>query len=157
MVGEGRLIVVLHNVHSMQRVIEFAKICYGLGYYTLVISRPIGTAAQVGVPEAQKVAFKMKGRLIVLPDLKDAIELLKPEKIILFAPKPYGKRRFNAEEIADQILKGVRVMVVFGGLEPGLSGRELSMGESVYLDVGEIGAVGLAAVTLYEIKLALKS
>ena len=144
------IVVVLHNVQSVQRVIETAKICYGLGYNTLVISKAIGTAAQTGVPEANKIAMRLGKRLLCVPDIQDAIDLLKPDKVFLYAPKPYAKNVFNPKKIIDEIGQGNLVLMVFGGLEPGLSSRELSLGESFHLDLpGNIGSIGALSIVLY--------
>jgi len=150
------IIVALHNVHSVQRVIEMAKICYGLGISTLVISKAVGTAAQTGVPEAQKIAMRMGKKLIFVPDIQDVIDLLKPDEILLFAPKPYGREPFNPKEVAEKALMGQLMLLVFGGLEPGLSSRELSLGRAVYVETqSPIGSIGTAAIALYLVMLNL--
>ena len=144
------IIVALHNVHSVQRVIEMAKICYGLGIGTIIISKAVGTAAQTGVPEAQKIAIRLGRKLIFVPDIQDAIDLLKPDEILLFAPKPYGREPFNPDEVAEKASKGQLVMLVFGGLDPGLSSRELSLGRAVYIETqSPIGSIGTAAIAIY--------
>jgi len=151
------ILVTLHNVHSVQKVIEMAKICFGLGFNTLIISKAIGTAAQSGIPEAQRIALKMGKRLIIVPDLQDAIELFKPNKTYLFAPYPYGKEKFNPNEIIEKAKKNSLIMLVYGGLEPGLSSRELSLGKSVYLEQSiDISSTGLAAITLYLLRKKLE-
>lgn len=144
------IVVVLHNVHSVQRVIETAKICFGLGYDTLVISKAIGTAAQSGVPEANKIAMKLGKRLLCVPDIQDAIDLLKPDELFLYAPKPYAKKPFDPKEIVGEAKRGNIIMLIFGGLEPGLSSRELLLGNSFYIDLpGNVGSIGALTIILY--------
>ena len=155
MKGLNDVFVVLHNVHSLQRVIELAKITYGLGYSSFIVSKAVGTAAQVGVPEAQKIAFKCGGRLVFVADLTDAVDLLHPDVIYLFAPKPYGRVPYDSGDVLDHLADGSSVMLVFGGLEPGLSSKDLSMGFSTYLDVpGDIGSIGSASIVLYQLRKA---
>lgn len=152
------IVVVLHNVQSVQRVIETAKICYGLGYSTLVVSKAIGTAAQSGVPEANKIAMRLGKRLLCVPDIQDAIDLLKPSRVFLYAPKPYAKNLFDPKIIVEEANRGELVMIVFGGLEPGLSSRELLLGESFYLNLpGNIGSIGAMSIILYLIYLKSSS
>jgi len=120
----------------------------------------VGAAAQVGVPEAQKVAYKLGRSFMVLADLAEAIELLEPRKVLLVMPSKYGGS--SLEDVLAQVLKETgesdKVLLVFGGSEPGLSLRELKMGESVSpKDVEEdVGTTALVAITLYKVKLLLR-
>jgi SpoU rRNA methylase family enzyme len=61
--------VVLHNVHAVSKVIETAQVVYGLGFKNFVVSRAAGSAAQTGVPDANRLSMKMKRNFMVLPDL----------------------------------------------------------------------------------------
>ncbi|MCS7097290.1 MAG: RecB-family nuclease [Candidatus Methanomethylicia archaeon] len=145
------IIMVIHNIHSPQRLIELTKVFYGLGFKNLVVSKATGAASQIGIPEVQKISIKTGGRLIITSDLNDAIDLIKPNSILLAVPKPYGKSIYNPEEVAKRIIEGLLVMIVIGGLEPGLTIKELTYGEPVYIDIeGDVGCVGLATIILYE-------
>lgn len=147
--GQGVVEVfpVLHNAYSQQRVVEAARIVYGLGYQVLVVTKASGSAAQAGVPEAQKLALKMGRTFMCLPDLPDAIEILKPDAILLFVPRKYAQRSLSE---AVKEAPG-RLLAVFGGSDPGLSKRELEMGIAVYPDgVDEdVGSTGMVAISLY--------
>ncbi|MCE4628340.1 MAG: RecB-family nuclease [Desulfurococcales archaeon] len=144
---EKRLVPVLHNVSSVQRVVDAARIAYSLGYETLVITKPYGGAAQSGVPEAMRIALRQGKRLVVLPDLGDAVELLRPDDVILVT-------RDYAEESLDPLspppLKGLTLLVVSGG-EPEFSAQEARLGRRVYLEgaPGKIGATGELSIILY--------
>jgi len=141
-----KLIAVLHNVFSPQRVVEAARIVYGLGYDVLVVTKASGSAAQLGVPEAQKIALRENKTLIYLPDLPDAVDLLKPSHVLLVVPP-----RFSAKELLKALgdLQG-RVLIVFGGAEPGLTKRELEMGLPVHIEgLEDIGVVGTMAIALF--------
>lgn len=148
------VLVVLHNVLSIQRVVEMAKVVYGMGFTTFIVSKAAGAAAQTGVPEAQKMALKRGKNFLYLSDLPDVMELFSPKSVYLFVPKGYGKGLFSPEEVIDEISRGHRVVLIFGGLDPGLSKKELELGKAVclpYVD-SDLGPIGNAAVALYELK-----
>jgi SpoU rRNA methylase family enzyme len=72
--------IALYAPTSVQRVIDFIKTVYVFNKYIPVIIKPIGAAAQIGVPEAYKYAYRMGKPLIVLPEINDIIEVLNAEK-----------------------------------------------------------------------------
>lgn len=148
------VIPVLHNVNSPQRVIELARAAYGLGFHAFVVTKPTGAAAQVGVPEAQKVALREGRSLLVLPDLEDAAEILKADALVLvlqrrFSDTPLSRR---LRELSSGSVR--RVLLVFGGSEPGLSAREAALGEQVYVDGVEhdVGPTALAVIAMYLVR-----
>ncbi len=151
------LYVILHNVYGSQKIREMTELILGFNVDTFVISKAVGSAATVGVPESQKMIFKKGKNLVFVKDLPDAIELLKPDKIYTFIHKPYAKIAFNVAEIIDSIKKNLKIMLVFAGSKPGLSKKELDMGTAVFLDLpSDIGSIGYAAIVLYEILKNLK-
>ncbi|RMG31180.1 MAG: hypothetical protein D6732_14960 [Methanobacteriota archaeon] len=143
-------IVVMHNISSSSRCTEFVRIASGLGYKTMVISQAQGSAAQKGVPAAQKLAFKERANFLVLYSLQDVVDLFSPEEVILVAPPPYGKEKLD-KNLAEQI-KGRKYAIVFGGSDPGLSRKDLDMGRSVQLPVGDIGSIGTLSIGLAILK-----
>ena len=148
----NEVIPVLHNVFSVEIVRQFAKISYGLGFKTVVISKPSGAAAQAGVPEAQKIALKKGKVLIVLNGIEDVIELFKPSLTIMITPKKYAKGEFAVDQVISEIKKGGIVALIFGGSEPGLSAKELEMGLPLHINVDDdLGPLGFAAITLHAI------
>ncbi len=144
--------VVLHNVQSVQRVVETAKVTYGLGFKNFIVSKAAGSAAQSGVPEAQRLALKLKRNFFYLADLPEVLDVFKPELTLMFVPRPYGEEEYNPIKVLETLEKGA-VVLVFGGAEPGLSRRELDLGTPTYVPlVGEdIGVSGLAAIVLYKL------
>lgn len=148
----GKLIVVLHNVYSVQRVIEMAKLVYGLGFDTLVISKAQSAAAQSGVPEAQKIALKKSKNFFYLSDIPDVLELFKPEMVLLFVPQEYASSVYDPNEVLKTLEKG-NVVMIFGGSEPGLTKRELEYGKAVFIDKikEDIGPIAYASIALYEL------
>ena len=71
--------VILHNVHSASKTVETAQVVYGLGFSNFVVSKAEGSAAQAGVPDANRLAMRMKQNFMVLPDIKDVLEVLNIE------------------------------------------------------------------------------
>ena len=144
-----KVIPVLHNVTSSQKVNEAAKLVYGLQFKNFVVTKAGGSAAQIGVPEAQKLALKMGRNFFYLSDLDDVIELFKPEKVLTIVPKKYTNT--SLENVLDKMKKNSTIVVVFGGLEPGLSKVDMSKGIATYPPGIEenIGTIGLMAITLY--------
>lgn len=151
----NEVIPVIHNVFSVEIVKQFAKICYGLGFKTVVVSKPSGAAAQAGVPEAQKLALKKGKALVVLSELEDVLEIFKPSLLIFVTPKKYAKEPFDTERVLSEAQKGA-VAVVFGGSEPGVSARELELGVPMHVDVeDDLGPLGFAAIVLHAIARSL--
>lgn len=136
------MILVLHNVTSTQRLVDTAKIAFD-NDAMFVVTKPGGTAAQAGIPEVSKMAYRLNKPFLVLPDLKDALELLSPEKVFLVTGTG---RRVSEEEI-----KG-KAMVVLPGTENGFTKFELTLGEQVSLTEGkmsEANPVVLASLLFY--------
>jgi SpoU rRNA methylase family enzyme len=128
-------------------LIDFAKIAYSskiINY--LVLTKVGGVAAQAGIPEVNRFAIKLGKSLIVLPELRDAIELLGPKKVFLVS----GKGEKNISEI--EIKNFEKVMIVIPGNELGFSKIEETMGENIKIDEispTEIGPVGILSILLY--------
>lgn len=141
------VIPVLHNVSSTQRVVDMARLVYSLGIESLVVTKAYGGGAQSGVPEAMRISLKANKRLIVLPDLRDAVELLKPGEVYIVS---YSM----AEELIDPAsppgYEG-RVLIAFNGGEPDFTPSEASLGKPVYIKGvrDRIGALGEASILLY--------
>lgn len=138
-------IVVLHNVTSVQKLVDFVKVAYVLGDSNIqvVLSKVGGTAAQAGIPEVSKLAYKLGRNLIVLSDLKDVIELFKPEKVYFVTSiSENGKNPLRGHED--------NIALVFNGLESTFPKTELALGEEIGIGVkGEISPSNLLSIILY--------
>ncbi|BAA81011.2 conserved hypothetical protein [Aeropyrum pernix K1] len=141
------VIPVLHNVSSVQRVVDMARLSYSLGLDTLVVTKAYGGAAQSGVPEAMRLALKLGKSLVVLPELRDAVNLLSPTHVLAVTPS-------RAERLVGpgglEGLEG-RVLVVFSGGEPELDPSEAAGAIRVYIEgvEGKVGPIAEAALILY--------
>ena len=148
-----RIFVVLHNVQSPNRVVEMAKIVYGLGFPNFIVTKAVGSAAQIGVPEAQKIALKHGYNFVFLRDLSDLLEVLEPKTVLMFTPKIPESSPFEPEEVRRKAERGEKVALVFGGLEPGLTKRELELGKPVHLmEEASSSVLASVAIALYLIK-----
>jgi len=129
---------------------------YGLGFRTFIVSKASGSAAQSGVPDAQRLALKKNANFLFLKDLGDVIELFSPSLVLTVSEAKYGGAPLDS--VIERLRKvGGRdvVIAVFGGSEPGLTMQEFSMGEHVYPEGVEedVGSIGLMAITLYTLRI----
>jgi len=149
--------VVLHNVHAVSKVIDTAQVVYGLGFKNFVISKPEGTAAQTGVPDANKLAMKMRSNFMVLPDLSDVIELLEVDRPLLLVSPLLTKTRVNLAALSQRVKSGERLVIVVSGSNSSFSRKEMDLGECASLDAHfDIGPAGTVSVTLYALKHGLE-
>ena len=123
--------MVLHNSHSRKAVKFFADTCIGLGCQNVVYSKITTSAASIGIPEAQKAILNSGGNMLFFSDIKDILETLLPFKIYLLVSRKYGKKPIPFTQIIEEIKKE-KVLVVVGGTSPGLTRKELDLGECVF-------------------------
>ncbi len=84
----NNVIPVIHNPASVQKLLDAVKVSLGFGLKTIVVTKAVGTAAQQGVPEAFRLVLRSGGAtLIVLPDIKDAVELLHPDSVYFLSTR----------------------------------------------------------------------
>jgi SpoU rRNA methylase family enzyme len=142
--------VVLHNVHSASKTVETAQVVYGLGFSNYVISKAEGSAAQAGVPDANRLAMRMKQNFMVLPDIKDVLEVLNIEKPILITSPVLTKERLDLDQLAERTKSGERIVILLSGSNSSFSRKEMDLGECRSLDARvDIGPSGTAAIILY--------
>ncbi len=142
-----RVLPVVHNVSSVQRLVDMARIVVSLDLEILVVTKAYGAAAQSGIPEASRLLLKERKGLVVLPELKDAVEFYSPDQVLLI-DRDNAKAQLGVEELRG--LQG-RVMVVLNGSDAPFSPQELALGRPVYLRGlrGRAGAVAEGALVLF--------
>ncbi|MFW9962112.1 MAG: RecB-family nuclease [Candidatus Sifarchaeia archaeon] len=146
--------VVLHNVHSASKTVETAQVVYGLGFSNFVVSKAEGSAAQAGVPDANRLAMKMKKNFMVLPDLKDVSEVLGVETPLLITSPMLTKERLNLDQISERAQTGERVVIMLSGSNSSFSRKEMDLGECRSLNAKvDIGPAGTAAIILYALSI----
>ncbi len=142
-----KVYLVAHAPTSVQRLEDLAKLAFNFGepVEAFVVTKPSGAAAQIGLAEVSKLAYKLDKRLLIFPDIDDAIELLKPDVVYTLSYE-FGERIKK--------LEGERVMLVVGASEPGLSKVEAQKGKPIYPEgpEGNIGPIASAALLLGGLK-----
>ena len=149
-----KIYIILHNVSSIQRVHDVARIVFSTeNKFILVITKPTGAAAQIAIPEIFREAYKHNKPIIILPDLKDAIDLLKPDQIYTLSHE-YGER-INPENLE---LKP-KTAFITAGTEPGLSKNEALTGKPIYIKGFNtwIGPAGETAIIIHTITNKIKN
>ncbi|MHA2352357.1 MAG: RecB-family nuclease [Candidatus Thorarchaeota archaeon] len=146
--------VVLHNIHSASKTVETAQVVYGLGFSNFVVSKAEGSAAQAGVPDANRLAMKMKQNFMVLPDLKDVLEVLNIEHPLLITSPVLTKERLDLNQLFERTKSGERIAIMLSGSNSSFSRKEMDFGECRSLDARvDIGPAGTAAIILYALSM----
>ncbi|TXT56748.1 MAG: hypothetical protein BAJATHORv1_20341 [Candidatus Thorarchaeota archaeon] len=149
----NNIYVVLHNVHSVSKVMDTAQVVFSLGFSNFVVTKAEGSAAQTGVPEANKLALKMKRNFIVMPSLIDVIELLGVDRLIMIPSPVLTKNRIDFTELCSKAQSGERLVLVVSGSNSSFSRKEMDLGDCTSLDAQyDIGPAGTVAVVLYSVK-----
>ena len=148
--GQARIIPVIHNVSSVQKVVDMARVVISLDLDLLVATKVYGAAAQSGVPEAYRMLAKEGKGFVILPDLKDAVELYSPKTVLIVD-------RDRAAELVDPStvprVEGT-TMVVVNGSDTSFSPQELAVGRPVYIRGlrSRAGSIAEAFTVLYLLK-----
>jgi SpoU rRNA methylase family enzyme len=137
--------IVLYSPTGIHKVVEFLKTIYLVEGFTPVIVKPIGAAAQIGVPEAHKIAFKAGKPLIVLPELTDVSRILGASPVYYLSDEGEGK---GFEEVFASS-GNVAVVLNAGDAEP--SRKELENVKTVWVKNFPKGlpAIALSGVIVY--------
>lgn len=144
------MIMVYHDVHSVAKLHEIARIAFTYDNVDLfVISRPQGAAAQTGVPDVHLAAAKKGKKILVVPDLKDAADILKPGKVFVITRK--AEKEFDPKEV------GKEDMVVVAGTEPDATKFDIDGLEPRKVEPAGMGDVGYAATMLCMQRMCRKS
>ena len=142
--------VVLHNVHSASKTIETAQVVYGLGFPNFVVSKAEGSSAQSGVPDANRLAIRMQQNFMVLPDLRDVLEVLNIEYSLFVTSPKLVKEHVDLDQLAEQTKSGKRIAIVVSGSNSSFSRKEMDLGDYKSLEAEvDIGPSGSAAIILY--------
>ncbi len=133
------MIVAYHDVHSVAKLTEIYKVVSAHGVKTFVVSRAQGGAAQSGIPEISVRAFQDGVKLLVVPDIRDAIEILKPSKVIVLSKR--AEKPLDPSEVDENTL------LVVTGTEPDVSKWD-EIGELRYVEPREVGDIGRITIAL---------
>jgi SpoU rRNA methylase family enzyme len=137
--------LVLNNTSSPSRVIDFIKIGSAMGVKEFAYTKIYGAAAQTGIPDAFKFAYKNGLSLIVMPTLEDYAETVKPDLLLLFT----GKGEELSKVLGSDSNKDrKRISLVFDGSEAGFDPIERKLGIQVYIEDVPGGLPVLSEVSL---------
>lgn len=142
--------VALYSPSSVQKVVDFVKLAYSVKGLIPVILRPIGAGAQIGVPEAYKLSYKLSKPLVVLPEVKDLMEVLGITELLYIDE--------NGDEVPPDALRSAvtsgtcAIMFSSGEMEP--SKKELEKARVVWMRGMPRGFPPLAqaAAIIYELQ-----
>jgi SpoU rRNA methylase family enzyme len=135
--------IALYAPTSSQRLLDFTRIAYAFNA-TPVIVKPIGAAAQIGVPEAFRSAYKQGRPFIVLPGLEDLVGTLG-------VSEAYYVSKHAETTVSAANLDWEKTVVVINDGEYEPSRKELAGMKIVRISEvpGDLPATGLAAILLY--------
>jgi SpoU rRNA methylase family enzyme len=148
------LLLTLHNTHSPTIVKFFADTIMGFPSVckNVIFSKISASAASSGIPDAQKTVLSsnVNGNLYFFSDLGDIIETLAPKTIYLLTSQRFAKKSLNFTQLSQELRKK-KVLTVIGGSSPGLTRKELDLGECVYIEglKQTVNPIALASVFLY--------
>lgn len=136
--------LVLYSPSSVQRIIDFIKTVYAFEKSIPVIIKPIGAAAQIGIPEAYKYAYRIGKPLIILSELTDLIEIIKVNELYYVSSRG---RKISIQELVDK--NNIAIIILGGENEP--SKKELEKTHIVFFEniPTELPPSPLAALILY--------
>ncbi len=143
-----KLFVILYNVSSVHKVVEFVKTAYAFDNIIPVIIKPIGAAAQIGIPEVNKLSYKLNKPLIILPELKDVIDVLGVKDNYMITSRG---NEISIDEIFD--VNGDVAITINGG-DTDFTKQELEYGKAVTFKEIPLGlpSTALLAIILYKLK-----
>ena len=124
---------------------------YSFGVKYFIATKVYGAAATSGIPEVTRYALKLGKNFLVLSEVRDAIELVNPDKVVVLS-KDYGVEVNLSEYIRNLVGK---TMIVFSGLDVSPGKDIVGLGEAVYLAGFEqkLPPTAEAAIILYHIKI----
>lgn len=90
---------------------------------------------------------------MVLPDIRDVLELFEVEKPLMIVSPVLTKERLDFNHLREQVSSGKRTIIALCGGTSSFSRKEMDLGECVSLDaVIDIGPAGSAAIILHALK-----
>jgi len=139
--------VALYSPSSIQKLIDFIKTVYAVNGLVPVVIKPIGAAAQIGVPEAHKIAIKQGKPFIVLPEASDLHSVLGCERVYYVTE---AGREVSLSSIATG---GSRIALLLSSGEQEPSRREVENMEAVWLQGVPRGipVTALVGIIVYEV------
>lgn len=140
--------VALYAPSSVQKLLDFLKTIYA-GNLVPVVVKPFGAAAQVGIPEAHKVSYKLGRPLIVLPGIADLVEVLDCD--CLYYVSEEGEEVDLPRILSQSSCRKPALILSSGDQEP--SRKELESAKTVWIRGVPPGlpSTAIAGILVYEL------
>ena len=148
-----KIYLAIHNISSPQRLTDVAKIVFSecSPFNCLIISKPTGMAAQVGVPDVSKMAYKLGKNLLIVSSLQDLSEVIDVGKVYIVYPAEGG----NYISL-DKLSTDDKTLYIISGSDVGFTKSELALGEVIYVKPFKKSIGVVAETTLITYGLMMK-
>jgi SpoU rRNA methylase family enzyme len=94
--------------------------------------------------------MRMKQNFMVLPDIKDVLEVLSIENPLLITSPLLTEERLDLEQLSKRTKSGERVAIMVSGSNSSFSRKEMDLGACRSLNARvDIGPSGTVAIILY--------
>jgi len=138
--------IALYSPSSPQRLVDCAKVAFSTDLIAaLVVIKPVGMAAQVGLAEVSKMAYKMGKNLVILSQIEELVEVLDVDRVLYLVHDPNAQR---LSEVLKALGSNRKICIVIPGGEGALPKSDVVRGELVRHSLPQIGNVPAADVAL---------
>ena len=122
---ELKIYLVAYAPTSPQRLVDLAKLAYSINIVKgFIVIKPTGIAAQAGVPEAFRIAYKLGKNFLVLTHIGELKELLGIDRAIFIVQN--SKDAEDIDSLMDKAGDSVAIVVQAG--ETPFAKEDLSQG-----------------------------
>ena len=147
-----KLHLAIYAPSSPQRLIDVARLAFSFDFVkSLVIVKPTGMAAQVGLADVSKLSYKTSRNLLILHSLSELSEVLRVDKMFVLVHDS------EAKSLKDIEMRGDIAIVIQGGDTP-IPKQEIAFAEPITIPVSYTSAIPVAdtAILLYIISERLR-
>ncbi|HID80491.1 MAG TPA: hypothetical protein EYP48_02100 [Ignisphaera sp.] len=147
-----KLHLVVYAPSSPQRLIDIARLAFSFDFVkSLVIVKPTGMAAQVGLADVSKLSYKTNRNLLILHSLSELPEVIKVDRMFVLV------HDVEARDLKDIEIQGDIAIVIQGGDMP-IPKQEIAVAEPITIAVSYGSAIPVAdtAILLFIINERLK-
>jgi len=147
-----RVYTAITGASSPQRVVDTVRSVIASGWDEIkgfIVAKATGLAAQAGVPEATKLAYRAGIPLIFMPTLKDAVDVIKPDHVVLITQwedaEPLNRKVFDDNST---------VIIAVSGLDEDFPRQDLGLGKPFRIPGfrGRLGPAAEIALAIYLIR-----
>ena len=138
------IVLAVYAPTSPQRLLDVARLAFSSNVIDIfAVIKPSAMAAQVGVPEVGKLAYKMGRRLAILPQIQDLSEVMGVNTIAFLV---HDESAYSLEEVLKESSESIAI-VIQGGDTPFTKG-DLALGKPVKHSMPEIPPIPAADAAL---------